>query len=245
MGVWDHHPELPHADGLISITRQADETIVFDINKGFGTEQAGFLSSVRKADGTEQLGIRGRRPSGLIKASERQGDVSIYVKGLGLCVLKGDGDAEVGQELQCDIKTLVAGVEETVTVVASANLRTTSTMTIADDLSAYQKGGGYQLVLTPAGNAAGGTTTVVAKDERGEIVTETFDLRGTTAQTSKHRFTDVMDVTNADYTGDATVTITAAVAKTREIAHGYGKGVDTGGIGNIKAVIGERIYFDI
>ena len=242
MGVWDHHPELPHADGLISITRQADETIVFDINKGFGTEQAGFLSSVRKADGTEQLGIRGRRPSGLIKASERQGDVSIYVKGLGLCVLKGDGDAEVGQELQCDIKTLVAGTEESVTVVASAAL-TTAAMTIADDLSAYQKGGGYQLVLTPASSAADGTTTVTAKDERGEIVTETFDLRGTTAQKSR-RFIEVISVANASYSA-GTVTITAMVAKTREIQHGYGKGVDTGGIGNIKAVIGERIYFDI
>ena len=243
MGVWDHHSELPHADGLISITRQADETIVFAINKGFGTEQAGFLSSVRKADGTEQLGIRGRRPSGLIKSSERQGDVSIYVKGLGLCVLKGDGDAEVGQELQCDIKTVVAGTEGSVEVVASAAL-STAAMTIADDLSAYQKGGGYQLVLTPASSAADGTTTVTAKDERGEIVTETFDLRGTTAQTSKHRFTDVMRVANASYSA-GTVTITAAVAKTREIKHGYGKGVDTGGIGNIKAVIGERIYFDI
>lgn len=243
MGVWDHHPKLPYADGLISITRQADKTIVFDRDKDSGTEQAGFLASVRNADGTEQLGVRGRRPSGLIKASERQGDVSIYVKGLGLCVLKGDGDAEVGQELQCDIKTVVAGTEESVTVVASANL-STAAMTIADDLSAYQKGGGYQLVLTPASSAADGTTTVTAKDERGEIVTETFDLRGTTAQKSKNRITDVISVSNANYSAGS-VTITAAVAKTREIKHGYGKGVDTGGIGNIKAVIGEIIYFDI
>ena len=240
MGVWDHHPELPLAEGLISGTYRADETIVFDLNKGSGTEQAGFLASTRKADGTEQLGVRGRRPSGLIKASERQGDVSIYVKGCGLCVPKGDGNAEVGQEVQCDIKTLVPGTEESVTVVASAAL-TTAAMTIADDLSAYQKGGGYQLVLTPASSAADGTTTVVAKDERGEIVTETFDLRGTTAQKSS-RFTEVISVANASYSA-GTVTITAMVAKTREVKHGYGKGVDTGGIGVIKAVIDGKNLF--
>ena len=243
MGVWDHHPDLPFADGIISATFKADETIVFDRNKDSGTEQAGFLASTRKADGTEQLGVRGRRPSGLIKASERQGEASIYLKGLNLCVPKGDGDAEVGQELQCDIKTIVAGTEASLDVVASADL-TTAAMTIADDLTAYQKGGGYQLTLTPSNSAADGTTTVVAKDERGEVVTETFDLRDTTAQKSKNRFTEVTSVKNASYSAGK-VTITASVAKTREIAHGYGKGVDTGGIGVIKSVRDGRIYYDL
>ena len=126
-------------------------------------------------------------------------------------------------------------------VVASVAL-STAALTIADDLAAYQKGGGYQLTLTPA-SAAGGTTTIVAKDERGEVVTETFDLRGTTVQKSKNRFIEVTSVTNASYTG-GTVVITAMVAKTREIQHGYGKGVDTGGIGIIKAIRGGNIYFD-
>lgn len=243
MGVWDHHPKLPYADGLISVTRQADETIVFDRNKGEGTEQAGFLSSGRNAMGIEQLGVRGRRPSGLIKGAERQGEASIYLKGCNLCVPKGDGNAEVGQELQCDIKTLVAGTAAAVNVVAQANLSVAS-MTIADDLTAYQKGGGYQLTLTPGSAAGNGTTTVVAKDERGEIVTETFNLSGSTALPTKNRITEVMSVSNSGYSG-GTIRITANVAPTREIAHGYGKGVDTGGIGIIKAIIDEVIYFDL
>lgn len=243
MGVWDFHPKLPYAEGSISVTRRVDETIVFDRIKADGTEQAGFLSSSRNASGQEQLGVRGRRPSGLIQKSEKSGEASIYLKGCNLCVPKGDGTAEVGQELQCDIKTIVAGTPGSVDVIASANLSIAS-MTIADDLTAYQKGGGYQLTLTPASAAGGGTTTVTFKDERGEIVTETFDLSGTTAQTTKNRIIDVMSVVNSGYSG-GTVTITAAVAPTREVKHGYGKGVDTGGIGVIKAVIDDVIYFDL
>lgn len=242
--AWDHDRTLPLSESQISALFECDDTIVFNRDVANGTKQAGFLASSKNDAGDAELGVAGEVPKGLIKSSERSGEVSLYVQGYNLSCAVGDAGAEAGQQIQCDTKVPGDFTEQTVVDNQALSGGSVTIAVTTPTAPAKLKATLNSSAALAAANTPG-TLVIAGTLADDSVVSETLSFANdalTTPQTTTTVFKTITGVTRSGFNAG---NFDVDTVNPNDPVKGYLKGVDSGGRGYIQAVIDGVAYFDL